>query len=262
MTWVDTAIHEYYNFLKEKTIILKNTQTEWFIISTPFVGLFNDTIDIYCKESNGIITLSDDGNTLHNLDISGVSITRSPKRKEIFEKIILNYGIQCNDGELIVTSSLKAFPQKKHNLISAILEISDMHMLMKQNVFSMFREEVQNYLEEQDIIYTPHFISKGSTGLEFTFDFQIARRDREIVINTFNTINQTNLTKFLFSWDDIKETRQKITQKQLVSLAIINNDERQIRKDYLDALAAKGSDYVLWTDRHKAENISKIKNIA
>ena len=33
---------------------------------------------------------------------------------------------------------------------------------------------VRNYLDEKQIIFTPDFISKGETGLEFTFDFQLA----------------------------------------------------------------------------------------
>lgn len=259
MNWVDSAIHDYYTFLKENTEVIKSTNTGWVIISTPFTGLFNDAIDIYCKENNGTITLSDDGKTLHDLELSGASITRSPKRKEFIDKVLLNYGISLDADELAVKSTLKEFPQKKHNLISAIMEISDMYMLARQNVLSVFQEDVRNYLEEIDIIYTPQFISKGSTGLEFTFDFQIARKDREIVINTFNTINKSNLMKFLFSWGDIKETRQRITQKELVSLAVINNVERDIRGEYLEALRSKGSDFILWTDRHKLENVHKIK---
>ena len=259
MTWVDTAIQDYYKFLKEQTAIIQNSQTGWTIISTPFIGLFNDTIDIFCKESSGIITLSDDGKTIRDLELCGATISRSQKRKEIIDKTILNYGVRFENGELVTQATMKDFPQKKHNLISAIIEIADMYMLAKQNVLAVFKEDVKNYLDDQDVIYTPQFISKGSTGLEFTFDFQIAYRDREIVINTFNTINKTNLSKFLFSWDDIRENRQRVAQKEIISLAVINNDDREIRDEYLEALRAKGSDFILWTERYKKENLCKIK---
>ncbi len=259
MTWIDTAIQDYYSFLKQNTAVIQNIQSDWYVISTPFIGLFNDAIDIYCKEKDGTITLSDDGKTSRNLELIGATISRSPKRKEVIEKILLNYGIRFEDGELLVTATMKDFPQKKHNLMSAIMEISDMYLLAKQNVLSVFKEDVRTYLEEQEIIYTPHFISKGSTGLEFTFDFQIAKKDKEIVLNTFNTINKTNLSKFLFSWDDIRQTRQRVTQKELISLAVINNEEKEVKDEYLEALRSKGSDYILWTDRHKPENLKKIQ---
>jgi hypothetical protein len=60
------------------------------------------------------------------------------------------------------------------------------------------------------LIFTPDFF-EGSTGLEFNFDFQIAQRDKIIVIKSFNTINKSN-TAF-FSWDDIKPVREKLQKK-------------------------------------------------
>ncbi len=258
MTWIDTAIDNYYTFLKENTEVLQDSQTGWFVISTPFVGLFNDTVEIFCKENDGVITLSDDKQTIHNIELVGVPIQRSAKRKEIVQRILLNYGIRLEDGELLVEANLKNFPQKKHNLLSAIIEISDMYMLSKQTITSVFKEDVKKYLDEQDIIYTPQFISKGSMGIEFNFDFQIARRDREIVINTFNSLNVANLSKFILGWDDIKETRERITQKKLIGLAVVNNDDKEIKEEYLEALRIKGTDYILWTERHKPENLKKV----
>ena len=58
-----------------------------------------------------------------------------------------------------------------------------MAMMAKHNVNSIFKEDVKVYLDEQKIIYTPQFIAKGTSGLEFTFDFQIAGHQKELVIN-------------------------------------------------------------------------------
>jgi len=103
--------------------------------------------------------------------------------KAFFEKINLrttiNYNNQlriCNE-ELTTDATERDFPQKKLNLISAISETSDMYYLARHTVASVFRDDVKSYLDEQEIIYTPYFISQGSTGLEFTFDFQIAYRN-------------------------------------------------------------------------------------
>ncbi len=45
--WVQKLVEDYYNFLKGKTQITTETGTGWSVISTPFTGLFNDTIEIY-----------------------------------------------------------------------------------------------------------------------------------------------------------------------------------------------------------------------
>ncbi len=194
--WINELIDKYYDFLKGRTAIVTETGTNWAVISTPFPGLFNDTLEVYAKRDNGKILLSDDGITIKNLDLIGSTISRSPKRKELLEKILLNYGILLQDNEFITEANEQNFAQKKHNLVSAISEINDMYMLAKHTVASIFKDDVREYLDEQQIIYTPQFISKGSTGLEFTFDFQIAYREKEIVIKSFNSMN--NLTCPIF----------------------------------------------------------------
>lgn len=259
MNWINTLMDDYYAFLKEKTLVTANNSSDWIEISTPFVGLFNDTVDIYAKKEGNKIILSDDGNTLRDLELSGLEITRSPKRKEILDRILINYGVQMNNEELTTEANERDFPQKKLNLISAISETADMYYLARHTVASVFREDVKAYLDEQELIYTPYFISKGSTGLEFTFDFQIAYKNTEIVIKSFNSVNKMNLPHFLFTWDDIKKVREQQTQKNIIGLAVINDIDREVSDEYLSALDNKGAQYILWSQRHAPDNISKIK---
>lgn len=260
--WVNELIDKYYDFLKGRTSVITDTGSNWAVISTPFIGLFNDTLEVYAKRDNGKILMSDDGVTIKNLDLIGSPISRSPKRKDLLERILLTYGIQLQDGEFIVEATENNFAQKKHNLISAISEINDMYMMAKHTVASVFKEDVQSYLDEQQIIYTPQFISKGSTGLEFTFDFQIAYREKEIVLKSFNTLNKLNLPNFLFTWEDIKSVRERVTNKQVIGLAVINDEEKEIQEEYLDALRSKNADFILWSQRHTPENIGKLKMAA
>lgn len=259
MSWINSLMNDYYAFLKEKTLVTASNSSDWVEISTPFIGLFNDTVDIYAKKEGSRIILSDDGNTLRDLELSGLEISRSPKRKEILDRILINYGVRIDNDELTVEATEKDFPQKKLNLISAISETADMYYLARHTVASVFREDVKNYLDEQELIYTPYFISKGSTGLEFTFDFQIAYRNTEIVIKSFNSINKMNLPHFLFTWDDIKKVREQQTQKEIIGLAIINDIDREVSEEYLSALESKGAQHILWSQRHTPENVNKLK---
>lgn len=258
MSWVNPLMNDYYTFLKEKTLVTPSNNSDWVEISTPFVGLFNDTLDIYAKKEGSKIILSDDGNTLRDLELSGLEISRSPKRKEILDRILVNYGVRMYNDELITEASERDFPQKKLNLLSAISETADMYYLARHTVASVFREDVKAYLDEQELIYTPYFISKGSTGLEFTFDFQIAYRNTEIVIKSFNSINKMNLPQFLFTWDDIKKVREQQSGKKIMGLAIINDLDREINDEYLAALESKGAQHILWSQRHSPENRGKL----
>jgi len=259
MTWVNTLIKDYYTWLKNKTIVLSDENTEWTAIQTPFLGLYNDVIEMYAKKSGSKIILSDNGDTFNNLDLVGSSLNRAGDRRNIAEKILLNYGVRLDGTELVIETTELNFPQKKHNFLSAIMELNDLYVLSKSNVASIFKEDVRTYLDTQNIIYTPDFISKGSTGLEFMFDFQIAGRNSELVLKSFNTINKQTLSSFLFSWDDIKPVREKVSKKNVTAIAVLNDEEKPIKQEYLEALNSKGANYIIWSERNSATNLIKLK---
>lgn len=249
MNWVNTYVDDYYTWLREKTFIQKDSNTDWFLINTPFVGAFNDTIEIYAQKKGNQLRLSDNGETMSNLELQGLHIQGSKRRRAILDTILLNYGIRAEGDELTIEANIENFSQSKHNFLSAIIEINDLYVLSKHNVASIFKEDVRTYLDSHDIIYTPDFISKGATGLEFNFDFQIAKKKKETVIKSFNTVNKSNLSTFLFAWEDIKPVREKITKKDVNAIAIINNIDKEVRTEFLDALKAKNADYILWSER-------------
>lgn len=263
MNWVDASIDQYYRWLRERTFSKSDETTGWSVVTTPFLGMFNDPIEIFMKmEDNGVIYLSDDGMTLSNLELAGVNISRSPRRREWLDFILANYGIKQSGNELTAMATEKDFAQKKHNMICAISEITDMEVLAKNTVAALFKEDVRNYLDEQEIIYTPQFITKGSSGLEFTFDFQIAGRNKEMVIKSFNTLNKINVPNFLFTWNDIKDVREKISGKELLGLAFINDSEKEVRDEYVNALEIKGAKCILWSKRNTPESLEKLREAA
>lgn len=252
---MDTYVDDYYSWLRNKTIVQQGTATDWVLIDTPFLGAFNDTIEIYVQRNNNHIKLSDNGETLNNLEIQGVQIQGSKIRRNLLDSILLNNGVKNIDGELIVETTSENFSQSKHNLLSTILEISDLYILSKNSVSSIFKEDVRNFLDEKNIIYTPDFISKGITGLEFNFDFQITQKSKEIVIKSFNTINKTTLSTFLFSWGDIKPLREKTTKKEVKAIAIINDFEREIKEEYLNALKSQHAEFILWSEKDSSKSL-------
>jgi len=257
-TWIDKLIDDYYKFLRDRTLAITDTGTDWAVISTPFIGAFNDHIEIYAKKNQDKIILSDDGITLKNLELQGVSISNSSKRKEILDKLLLTYGIKCKNDELIVETTEAHFAQKKHNLMMTIFEINDMYVLSKPSVSSIFKEDVRLFLDEQNVIYTPEFISRGRTGLEFAFDFQIAHKNREIIIKSFNSLSKANIPNFLFTWDDVKSAREQMSNKKVIGLAFVNDVEKAVELEYIDALKSRYAECILWSERHNPENIEKL----
>lgn len=203
MDWIDTRINDYYRWLKDNTIINKCTGTDWYEITTPFTGMFNDNIQLYIKKESDKIILSDDGETICNLELCGIDIYNSSRRRLLMESILLNYGVENNGEELLIIANEKNFPEKKHAFISALCEISNLYVTASNNTISCFHEDVQKYFDEIDVVSTPSFRVRGRTGLDFNFDFQIAKKSNEILIKTANILKQNTVTNFLFGWDDV-----------------------------------------------------------
>ena len=251
MEWIDAKITEYYSWLKDNTAIREDKGTGWFAVSTPFVGLFNDNIEIFVKKiSESEIILSDDGETIGNLKMSGVDVSRSSKRKSYLQKMLSNHGILVDGEELYVKSNGAEFAKKKHSLISAIMNISDMSLLAKDNISSLFSEDVMAFADLCNVIYTPSFIVRGKSGLDFNFDFQIAGRESELVVKSFNTLRQDNVSSYLFCVGDTREEREKQTGKSFRSLAIVN-DAVQPSDKLIEALHSYGTNVLLWKDRNR-----------
>ena len=259
--WLKSLVDEYYRWLRENTDIVP-ADGGWAVIATPFLGAFNDSIEIYARRDKGRILLSDDGETVRNLELQGCDILGSKKRVEIAEGILRGYGVRLDKGkgELLTESGHADFPRRKHDLLMAISEVNDMVVLARPAVRNIFKEDVRAFLDEREVIYTPQFMCRGDTGMPFTFDFHIAGKDREIVVKAIDNINKHKVVDFLFGWSDIRGPRRKESRKDLGGVVVIN-DERldddaginagsiPVGSDFLRALEQKGADHILWSER-------------
>lgn len=261
MKWIEEAIDNYYQWLKSRTGYSTDGVTGWSVINTPFIGMFNDSIDIFVKKEGDTIFLSDDGETLSGLAEMGINVFRSPKRKDWFYSILQTYGLKLENNELYTTATVASFPQAKHNILSAIIGIADLELTGSKNIVSMFQEEVKKYFDDLELIYSPGFISRGSSGLESTFDFQIAGRTQETIIKTFNSLNMNNLPSFLFGWDDVRPIREAITGKHLVAVAIVDDTEKSPKEEYIAALQAKNAYYLPWSVKSSAVHTNYLNSL-
>ena len=118
-------INDYIEWLRQNINIKEiNGMYE---ITTPFLDRHNDHLQIYVKKSDGWLILTDNGQTITNLRLSGFEIT--PEKRQILNFTLKSFGVQLIDEELIAKATPENFPQKKHNLIQAILYISSCNIL-------------------------------------------------------------------------------------------------------------------------------------
>lgn len=132
---MEHLITQYANWIKDNYVI-RELDSEWHEVVTPFLDSHNDLIEIYLKQEGNSILLSDGGNTLQELRMSGVIFdSQHPNRQHELENILRCYGITNNtDNELVVYADANSFPKVKHRFIQAILSIYDLSILAQPKV--------------------------------------------------------------------------------------------------------------------------------
>jgi len=215
-------------------------------ITTPFLDRHNDHLQIYVKKSDGGLLLTDDGYTISDLRLSGCEFT-TEKRKQILNSILNGFGVQLMGDELVVEARPDNFPQKKHNLIQAILSINDLFVMAAPMVASIFREDVERYLRLNEIRFTPSVNFTGRSGFIHFFDFVIpaSKAKPERILRAVNRPNRQNVTSLIFSWTDTKEVRAPDS----TAYGVLNDTEQSINPELISALKQYGINALPWSRR-------------
>lgn len=217
-------------------------------ITTPFLDRHNDQIQIYVKRSENMLILTDDGYTIKDLKLSGFELT-TEKRQQTLHSILNGFGVQLHGDELIVEARPDNFPQKKHDLLQAILAVNDLFVMAAPMVASLFREDVERYLRMHQIRFTPSVKFTGKSGLDHSFDFVIpaSQTKSERILRTISSPNRQNISLLIFSWTEIAEVRAPDS----TAYGVLNDTEKEANPDLINALQQYRIRPLQWSRREK-----------
>ncbi|MDD2263275.1 MAG: DUF1828 domain-containing protein [Clostridia bacterium] len=248
---LQSLANQYSIWLKDKTIL--RVINEHGEITTPFLDRHNDHIQIYVKKQNSGYVLTDDGYTIKDLETSGCEIN-TDKRKAILMQTINGFGVKNLNAELCIKTDEAHFPQMKHNLIQAILAVNDIFYTASSVVASLFLEDVQAWLDEYEIRYTPKVNFTGKSGFQHNYDFVIPKSTKspERIVKAMNNPDKPQIQNLIFSWQDT----QQIRPDNSILYAILN-DTNPLNNSVLDALINYAVDPLLWSNRD--QHLEKLK---
>lgn len=251
------------SFAKDYLSLLQKRTNEYKIsdnisrITTPLLDRNNDAIEIYVINNNNHITITDDGYIMNDLLSSGLSFNKGTLRHRYLNSILVNHGVElgANDS-LLVKANAKNYAIKMHMLTQCMSKVSDLFVLNKPNIVSLFNEDIKEYLVENDIRFIENPLFVGKSRLTSQYDFAIPRNKEvpERIIKSTANIGLTFARTTLFGWQDTKETRGEDSELYLifddrnrkasedVSMALDSYDIKLVEwsniNDYLDELSA------------------------
>ncbi len=238
-------IDSYVTWLRQK-INYKEINGH-FEVTTPFVNHINDQIQFYLKrDDRDRIFMTDDGDTLNNLEMAGVDVSTPARQKEL-QTILNGFGVMLKGNELITMATIATFPMRKHNFIQAMLSVDDLFIVASPKVESFFLEDVTNFLQQNNIRFSPNIILQGKSSFQHKFDFLIPASDKapERIIKAVSSPKKQNIIAHLFAFEDTKLARNN------EGIMILNDFEKEVAPEVLQAIEEYGINDFSWKNREK-----------
>jgi hypothetical protein len=241
-------IEDYLAWLREEFHL--ESGDSYTLISTPFLDPHNDEIQIFLEKQGENVRLTDDGYTITDLKEAGLEIN-TDKRTAHVRQILNGFGVRLDGDQLAVTATPRDFPQKKHNLIQAILAIHDLAVMGQEQVLQFFEEDVAKFLLEKNVPFFRGIKLSGRSGFDHHFDFGLPamRGKPEGILQAVNLLTRDIATSVAFAVNDVRLLRG---DQSVGAFAIINDRETKPLDDYVDALRAYGIRPFTWSQREQA----------
>jgi len=236
-------IESYISWLKQK-INYKEINGS-FEVTTPFVNHINDKIQFYLKrDDRDRIFMTDDGDTINNLEMAGVDVSTPARQKEL-QSILNGFGVMLRGNELTTMATPATFPMRKHNFIQALLSVDDLFIVASPKVESFFLEDITNFLLQNNIRFSPNIILQGKSSFQHKFDFLIPSSGKapERIIKAVSNPRKQNIIAQLFAFEDTKQARNN------EGIIILNDLEKEVAPEVLQAIEEYGINEFSWKNR-------------
>lgn len=244
----ERLLKEYIDWYESRFSIKELSRANEII--TPFVNHLNDRIALYIKPlSNNQIQITDDGVTLQELEMMGLTLT--PTRERILDGIKRDFGVSQTDEILyVVADSAKDFPQKKHNLLQAVLKVYDLLFVLNTKVKNMFNEDVYEYLYENDFGGTKADLT-GRSGIKYPIDYVLGEMKNRpyTIIQFFNDPKFEKVAAQSYIYEDLQKVYG--TKRAGIKYVIVANDEKKIPEKSLIVAQDIGVELIPWKDRER-----------
>ena len=246
-------IDDYARWYKDNTAV-KNLDT-YTEITTPFVNHINDRIRLYVEVlENDKIRLSDDGNTINELELYGLDLDVET-RKKMSSSILRQFGLKLLDDVIYLDTDLDNFAKSKHKLLEGIIRFYDLTNTKRSNVIKLFTEEVQHYFYEHDFGGTPNVKLTGLSGIDYQVDYIIGetKTKPERLVQTVNHLTFDRFTTFDYIFKDLSPMR--LTKAEPQKIIIVNDENYPPQLKAIKGARNENIQVIAWSDKEQIQAI-------
>lgn len=250
MATTNQLVNNYIDFFKEKFIIEHLDGADEII--TPFTDNLNDFISVYIERNDdGTLTLTDNGNTIDELELLGLE-WNTKTRKKMLNSILINYGVELDENNrMFIRSTESDFSIKKHGFIQAILKVNDLLFTKRSNVINLFNDEVWDFLYEHEFGGSENIDMTGKSGLVYKVDYTLGatKKRPEIIMQFMNRPSFDSITTQEYIYQDISEVRMTRSKKSLDYFVIVNDIENSIPNKVETVIQNSNLKLIRWSNK-------------
>ena len=153
----------------------------------------------------------------------------------------------------MVKTSVDNFPQKKHDLIQAMLAVNNLFYLAKPQMQNFFFDDVIEWFDANDIRYIQKVKFTGKSGFDNMFDFSIPKSKKysERLVQAITNPSKDNSLNLVFKWLDTKDGRPA----ESTLYAILNDTDKHIVSQINDAFFNYGINVLPWSEKEKFKEL-------
>jgi hypothetical protein len=169
-------------------LFLCDARGEYVRIRTPYLYPDGDNIDLFCKAQNGVIVVTDLGETTRWLRMQTTSPRRSPKQNALLQDAILNHGVEFYKGMLIARSGASSeLAGVALRVAQAALRISDLWFTFRTRSIESVTDEVSDFLVEKGFDFERGEKLPGRSGRVWKPDFHVRATKRSSLVYVLST---------------------------------------------------------------------------
>ncbi|WP_285005728.1 hypothetical protein [Lactococcus formosensis] len=107
----------------------------------------------------------------------------------------------------------KKFAHGKHRMLEAIICLYDLGFTKRKNIVSIFSEEVQSFLFDNEMGGIPNFKIAGISGIDYSVDYSIGttKSRPEVLMKFANNFTFDRVTTYGFIFEDISHLEEQNT---------------------------------------------------
>jgi hypothetical protein len=199
-------------------------QGDFIKIRTPYLYPDGDIIDLFCTRRNGVLTVTDLGESIRWLKMQSVSTAkRSIKQQQLINDTCMNHEVEYFRGMIMARcKSGESFAEILTRVAQAAMRVSDLWFTFKTRAVETITDEVADYLTENKILFDRNKTLEGRSGKAWTLDFHVRALNRSSLVNVLKTANRstapTIIDHTVAAWHDLSSLTTGREGLRLVSL--------------------------------------------